>query len=35
MTVWLNLGDAMEFLEQVMGAITNPNMAVMRKEDGE
>lgn len=33
--IWMNLGDAMQFLEQVMGAITNPNMAVVRKGDGE
>lgn len=30
--IWLDLGDAMQFLEQVMGAMTNPNMAVVRKE---
>ena len=29
--IWMNLGEAMQFLEQVMGAITNPNMAVVRK----
>lgn len=29
--IWIDLGDAMQYLEQVMGAITNPNMAVVRK----
>ena len=29
--IWMNLGDAMQFLEQVMRAITNPNMAVVRE----
>lgn len=33
--IWLDLGDAMQFLEQVMGAITHPDMAVARKGDGE
>ena len=33
--IWLDLGNAEEFLEQVMGAITHPDMAVVRKGDGE
>lgn len=33
--IWLDLGNAEEFLEQVMGAITHPDMAVVRKEGGE
>ena len=34
-SIWLDLGNAEEFLEQVMGAITHPDMAVVRKEEGE
>lgn len=30
--IWLDLGDAMRFLEQVMGAMTHPDMAVVRKD---
>lgn len=29
---WVDLGDAEKFLMQLMGAMTNPGMAVVRKD---
>lgn len=29
---WVDLGDSEKFLMQLMGAVTNPGMAVVRKD---
>lgn len=32
---WVDLGDSEKFLMQLMGAMTNPGMAVVRKDEND